>query len=124
MKENKDKVDAAIDKECKTKRIINVDQDEMVAVLNIKLPKFLNIPKSEDWNSVPNMIMNEDTTYDFTGFVFYQMEGEFKSYDDANVACRILFDGEEQLDSRAKVGNHLDFSLRGAFAAKFEADFH
>ncbi len=57
------------------------------------MPKFLNIPKSEDWNTVPNMIMNEDTTYDFTGLVFYQMEGEFKNYDDANVACRILFDG-------------------------------
>ncbi len=64
-----------------------------VAVLNIKLPNFLNIPKSEDWNTVPNMMMNEDTTYDFTGFVFYQMEGEFKNYNDANIACRILFDG-------------------------------
>ena len=30
MKENKDKVDAAIDKECKTKRTINIDPDEMV----------------------------------------------------------------------------------------------
>jgi len=52
------------------------------------------------------------------------LEGEFKEYDDSNIACRLMFDGEEVLDSRARVGNHLDFSIRGAFINKFEADFH
>jgi hypothetical protein len=39
--------------------------------MNIKIVRFANLHKTGDWTPVANMIMNEDTTYDFIGLAFY-----------------------------------------------------
>ena len=59
-----------------------------------KMPKFINLAKTgDDWVVVAGLVMNEDTDVDMMGLSFYQIEGEFGSIEDANMATKVVLDG-------------------------------
>jgi len=80
-------------------------------------------PTDGTWGVIPSLVMNHDAEEEFVGVVFYSVEGEFRE-DPSNMALKITFDGVEQLDTRARCGNHKNFALRGGFASRIDDDFH
>lgn len=102
-----------------------VDPENKVHFLEIKKYKVARFQKSsgENWDVVAPLVMNTVVDNEFTGLVFYSVEGEFEEAPES-IAFKLTIDGVEQLDSRAKCGNSLNWGLRGATAARIKEDFH